>query len=104
MQRQTGLFTRGRSLFAALLIVVLAVGLFNPIGWAQDSTPEIDSLDEICATLEASPDASPAIGTPESDTSGADIGTEAGTPETGMAMEGSPAAELEADLCGTPTS
>lgn len=103
----TGLFTKGRSLFAALLIVVLAVGLFNPIGWAQDSTPEIDSLDsldEICATLEASPDVSPAIGTPESDTSGADIGTDSGTPETAMAIEGSPAAEIEADLCGTPTS
>ncbi len=100
---QTRLFTKGRSLFAALLIVVLAAGLINSNGWAQDATPEIDSLDEICATLEASPDASPVIGTPESDTSGSDIGAEAGTPQTELAMEGSPAAELEAELCGTPT-
>ena len=101
---QTGLMTRGRSVFAALLIVVLAAGLINPIGWAQDSTPEIDSLTEICATLEASPDASPVIGTPEADTSGAGVGAEAGTPETDLAMDASPAAEIEAELCGTPTS
>src|SRR5215208_3885563 len=80
MRIQTGFFTRGRGVFAALLMVVLAAGLINPIGWAQDATPEIDSLDDICATLEASPDASPVIGTPEADTSGASIGSEAGTP------------------------
>ena len=99
---QTGLFTKGRSLFAAILVVVLAAGLINSIGLAQDATPEVETLDEICATLEASPDASPVIGTPESDTSGADIVAEAGTPDTETAMEGSPSAEAEAELCGTP--
>ncbi len=99
---QTGLITKGRSLFAAILVVVLAAGLINPIGWAQDATPEVETLDEICATLEASPDASPVIGTPESATPGADIVAESGTPEAEMATEGSPSAETEAELCGTP--
>ena len=101
---QTGIFTRGRSLFAALLIVVLAAGLINPIGWAQDSTPDVDTLTEICATLEASPDASPEIGTPESDMATPDASPEAGTPEAGLATDSSPAAELEEELCGTPSS
>jgi len=104
MQLQTGIFTQGRSLFAALLIVVLTAGLINSIGWAQDATPEIDTLDEICATLEASPNATPEIGTPESDTSSAGIDAEAGTPETDRAVESSPAFEIEAELCGTPSS
>ena len=101
---QTGLFTKGRSLIAALLLVVLAAALITSNGWAQDSTPEIDSLDEICATLEASPNATPEIGTPEGDTSGGDMVEDAGTPETELATESSPAAEIEAELCGTPTS
>jgi len=104
--------TRGRGIFAAILIVVLAVGLVNTIGWtqAQDATPDIDTLDEICATLEASPNASPETSpaSPEASPAIGDVGT-IGTPEadtTGsdLAIAASPAAELEAELCGTPVT
>jgi len=104
----TGIMTRGRSLFTALLIVVLTAGLINSIGWAQDATPDVDTLDEICATLaaspdaspETSPDASPVIGTPESAAAGTD--SAAASPESGLGIASSPAAAIEAELCGTP--
>ncbi len=102
-----GTVTRGRGIFAALLMVVLGVGLLSPIGWAQDATPDVDTLDQICATLEASPaspdaspvggDATPAIATPESATP--DAGLVDASPEA--SPDASPAADLEAELCGT---
>lgn len=49
---QTGSATRGRSLFAAHLTIVLASGLITSIGWAQNDTPDIAKLDEICSTDE----------------------------------------------------
>lgn len=100
-----GLVTRGRGIFAALLLVVLTAGLAGSIGWAQDATPDVDTLDEICATLEASPEASPA--SPEASPVSDDVTPEIGTPASNttgdaLGIEGSPAAELEAELCGTP--
>ncbi len=100
---------RGRGIFAAFLLVVLAAGLItsNTIGWAQDATPDLDTLDEICATLEASPDASPEVSpaSPEASPVTGDAAT-IGTPEsdTGTPLDASPGAELEEELCGTPTS
>ena len=113
-----GTVTRGRSIFAALLMVVLGAGLLSPIGGAQDATPDVDTLDQICATLEASPeaspaspdaspvggDATPAIGTPESATP--DAGLVEASPEASpnASPDASPAADLEAELCGTPNA
>ena len=99
--------TRGRGMVAALLIVILVAGLMtsNTIGWAQDATPDIGTLDEICATLEASPDASPEASPASPEASPATFGTpEADAAGTDLVLDASPAADLEAELCGTPAS